>query len=368
MIRVVLALCLLVTTARAAPEDDYQAATKLATTNAAEAITAFEQLGAIRPVSAWTDNAWSEAGRLAERIGELERARKAYEQVLALTADPRLRDRARGALDRLGDTRWDAVKREHAAWNAESLRGDPQDALDQLEQLARDNPEYPDRANIWLAVARGWELEGDADRALELLREPLAKAGPQDRAKLGFAFVRIAIRRGFLDDARRTLDDLTGADRGVIAKLRERLETAEHRAWWRRGMWIAVAVFLALAGWMLRREAGSWRAAGKQLIRPPSEVVFLLPIAGVLVAIAFTGNPVVARALLGILAAGVVAAWLSGVLFTLRRLRGPIGAARAIAQSALTIAAIGCVTYLAIDRDRLLDLVEETVEHGPTAR
>lgn len=368
MIRIVVALCVLAGAAYGAPDDDYQAASKLAGASATvpSAIDAFEKLGAERPVSRWTDNAWSEAGRLAERIGELSRARHAYEQVLAVTEDRSLRDRARGGLERLGGARWDQVKREHGKWLAESLSGNPQEALGQLERLAAEHPDYPERANIQLAIAHGRELEGESARAIEVLREAFAKAEVQDRSRLGFAFVRMATRRGFLDDARVALEQLTasGADRGVIAKLRARLDTAEHRAWWRRGMWLGVAVFAALAAWMLRRETGSWRAAGKQVLRPPGEVIFLLPIAGVLVAIAFTGNPVFARAVLGILAGGVIATWISGALFEARR--GRIGAARAIVQAVLTIAAIGCVTYLAIDRDRLLDLVEETVEHGPT--
>lgn len=368
MIRVVLALCVLVGAAYGAPEDDYQAASKLAGVPATvpQAIAAFEKLGAERPVSAWTDNAWSEAARLAERIGELARARHAYEQVLAITSDRALRDRARGGLARLGGARWDEVKREHGKWLAESLSGNPQEALGQLERLVAEHPDYPDRANLQLAIAHGRELEGESARAIEVLREALATAEVQDRSRLGFAFVRLATRRGFLDDARTTLDQLAagGGDRGVIAKLRARLDTAEHRAWWRRGMWLGVAGFAALAAWLLRRDTGSWRAAGKQLLRPPGEVIFLLPIAAVIGAVAFTGNPLFARAVLGILGGGVIAAWISGALFDARR--GRIGAVRAIVQAVLTVAAIGCITYLAIDRDRLLDLVEETVEHGPT--
>jgi len=69
-----------------------------------------------------------------------------------------------------------------------------------------------------------------------------------------------------------------------------------------------------------------------------------------------------------ILGAGVIVACISGALFEAHRVRhGQIGARRASAQAVLVIGAIGSVTYLAIDRDRLLDLVEETVEHGPSA-
>jgi len=371
VIRFVLALWLL--GSRVAVADDYQAASKLAGDPATvpAAIVAFEAIGDARPTTRWTDNAWSEAGRLAERIGELERARHAYEQVLALTDDAVLRQRARATLARLGGARWDAVRREHVGWVAESMRGDPRAALTALEKLATEQPDYPDRANLWLAIARGWELDGDGERALELLRAAIAKTTGRDQAQLGFAFARIATRGGELDAATAVLDQLAAApdaDRAAIANLREHVETAARRAWIRRGMWFAVAILGGLAAFVLRRETGSWRTTARRLIRPPSEAVFLIPVAGVMVAVAMTGNPVVARALLLILGAGVIVAWISGALFEAHRVRhGQIGARRASAQAVLVIGAIGSVTYLAIDRDRLLDLVEETVEHGPSA-
>ena len=376
MIRVAVAvLCLLAARAAAEPSDEaFSAASRLAGDPATirQAIAAFEALGEARPPTRWTDNAWSEAARLAERLGELERARRAYDQVAATTDDAALRRRARAALDRLGGERWDAVRRDHARWVAESGRGDPRTALGELEQLARANPAYPQRGNLWLAIARGWEIEGEADHALEVLRQPLTTLEGRERARVGFAFVRIALRRGAVLDAETVLDDLArapDADRVAIAALREHVDTAERRAWVRRALWLVLAALAILAAFVLRRETGSWRGAGRGLVRPPSEVLFLLPVAGVLVAIAQTGNPVVARALWIITLAGVIVAWLSGVVFEAHRARtGRVGAARAIVQAAIVIGTIGSVAYLAIDRDRLLDLVEETVEHGPTQR
>jgi len=377
---VAIACCWLARLAWAEPVADdraeraFAAASRLAGEPATipQAIAAFEQLGAARPASRWTDNAWSEAGRLAIRIDQPERARAAFEQVLAITEDPVLRRRAQAALDRLGSARWDAVRRDHARWVAASLRGDPQPALLELEQLARAHPDYPEQANVWLAVARGWELEGEPERALAVLREWFARLAGPPRARLGLQLARIAIRRGELAEATGVLDRLAAepaADRATIAVLRARIETAERRAWIRRVLWVAAIAIALGAALVLRRDAGSWRAAGRHLARPPGEALFLLPVGGVLVAVGQTGNPIVARALIAIVVAGVVATWLSGALFeACRTRRARIGAVRAVAQALAMVAGVGCVTYLAIDRDRLLDLVEETVEHGPAAR
>jgi tetratricopeptide (TPR) repeat protein len=414
VIRVLVALLVLVLVAPAIadPEADADRAFRTAMQRAAsgevaQAIEQFEALGAARPITRWTDDAWAEAGRLAERTGDLARARRAYQQVIAVgdelasTAiegngagatshpsswrDVALVRRARAALARLsqatGGGRWDAVKREHdrLASRVFGSAGDPRGDLHELEALARANPEYPQVTGVWLAIAHGWEREGDGDRALELLGSLQRDAssgngfGPRtghdsarsrtaaDRQRIGFAFVRIAIRRGALAAARERLDALAavaGADRYTIGELRERLAIAEQRAWLRRLVWIALAVLGMLAAAVLRRDAGSWRAAGKALARPPIEVLFLLPIGAVMVAVAQTGNPLVA---------GLAIGWLSGAVLDVRRARaGRIGAARAIGQAVIAAAAIAGATYLAVDRDRMLDLVAETIEHGPS--
>ncbi len=365
--------------AEATAARDFQAAQRRAALAAAgdtSGLDALEALGARRPITRWTDNAWAEAARYAERAKDYARARRDLEQVIAVGTDDVLIRRAKANLARLGAAtgggRWDAVAREHErlADRVFDTRGDPREALAGLERLAREHPDYPRIAMVWLAIAQGLEREGEGDRALELLGEVRPPAA--DRERVGLAFARLAIRRGELADARARLDQIDaapGADRFAIAEVRAHLETAEWRARARIAMWIVLAVLVGIAAFALRRDTGSWRAAGRRLLRPPVEAVFLLPVGAVLIAVSRTGNPLVARALLGIVLAGIAVAWLSGALLEAHRARhGRIAASRAALHVVLALAAIASATYLSVDRDRMLDLVDQTIEHGPAPR
>src|SRR5690349_12491981 len=59
------------------------------------AIDVLEALGAQRPITRWSDDAWSEAARLAERTGDFTRERRDLEQVVAIATDEALARRAR---------------------------------------------------------------------------------------------------------------------------------------------------------------------------------------------------------------------------------------------------------------------------------
>ncbi|MEO8705156.1 MAG: hypothetical protein ABI867_34240 [Kofleriaceae bacterium] len=379
MIRIVVIAVVVVAriaTASADPDADADAAHRAALVRERAgdpgAIDAYEALGAARPVTRWTDNAWVDAARLAERTGDFARARRALEQAIAIGSDATLVQRARGDLARLeaatGNGRWDAVARDHDRLASEIYGGgDPGEALAQLEQLVRANPDYPRAASAYLVLGQGWEREARPGRAVELLR-----AGrPSDPARIGLAIARISIRRGELADAGAELDRLTAApgfDRASIDNVRGKLAIASRRSWIRRLLWLVLAGAALAAGVLLRREAGSWRAALRTLARPPVEVVFLFPVGAVLAGVGQTGNPVVAKALLAIVIAGLAVAWLSGALLEARRSRGSIGGTRAVIQAVIAAGVVACAAYLAIDRDRLLDLVEETVQHGPIPR
>jgi hypothetical protein len=98
-------------------------------------------------------------------------------------------------------------------------------------------------------------------------------------------------------------------------------------------------------------------------------VLFLVPIGLVLAAVARTGNPLVADAVAAICGVGIAIAWISGALLEAARARrGALGAPRALLQAALAAIAVVSAAYLAVDRDRMIDLVVETWEHGPAPR
>ena len=383
--------------AHADPESDADAAFRAAQARAAAgdagAIDALEAIGAAQPVTRWTDNAWLEAGRLAEHAGDYARARRDLEQAIATANDELSAKRARGELalvERAAGqgAQWSAVAAEHDRLEQRVLAGgDPKPAVRELEALIEKNPGYPRAALAMLLVAHAHEGEGDADAALAWLDRAQAVARPSDRVFVRAELVHALIRAGDLSRARDEIERLAamvredgrsvaeparegrGADaRPVAAELRRELAHAERRRSLRWGLWGALAVIAALSVLALRRAAGSWRAAGRRIVRPPVELYYLAPIAVVLVIIAATGNPLVARAVRVIAIAGAAVTWISGSILDAVRARGRVRFSRAAIHAVLAVIAVGAVAYLAVDRDRMIDLVIETWHSGPQAR
>jgi hypothetical protein len=361
------AVMLVVRVAAAAPDDD--AAARFREAAAQGDVAALEQLGAERPLTRWSDDAWAEAARLALRTSDFARARAALEQVIAIGSDAQLVRRAKNDLARIagftgGGGEWTAVAAEHERVVSSLGRGgDPKPALEQLEQLVRANPGYPRAPMVMVALAQGWEREGDADRAIRWLREAARVATVLgDQQRIGAELVRTLIRTGALANAERELIALArSASPGVVITLRDELARAELR---RSVRWImagVLAVLAFVAALALRRAAGSWCAALRRLLRPPTEVMFIVPIGAVVVGFALTGNPLIARTVLAIVIAGVVTSWLSGAILDGRT---QVKLARAAGHAALAFVAIVASVYLAVDRGHVIDFIIETWHRG----
>lgn len=175
--------------------------------------------------------------------------------------------------------------------------------------------------------ARDWTLA-------EQLAQKLPTDGEVDRA----------VREGILTDIER-------------GRFRDRLYLA---AW--VGMFAAIAALLAsLAEAMLR---GGWR---RPALRPPIEVLFFAPIAAVIAAASFTTHWAIAPAVLWITIAGLLLAWLSGAALDLARTRGRAVRARSVLHVLACAVGIVSVGYIALVRDGLLDMLEETMRYGPGA-
>jgi hypothetical protein len=100
-------------------------------------------------------------------------------------------------------------------------------------------------------------------------------------------------------------------------------------------------------------------------VRPPLELLFLAPVAAVLVGVALTAHRMIAPAVLILSAGGLVLAGLSGAALDLLRARGRPLRRRALLHAALCVAGVTALLYIALMRDDLLDLVIETVRFGP---
>lgn len=347
--------------------DAFKAAEAKAVADDPSATDAFEAIGRAVPVTRWSDDAWTEAARAAERAGDLARASRDLEQALAITTDDTLARRARGDLARLvkrtGDGAFAAVAASHDRLVARIQdRGDPKPALRELGALVAANPKYPRAATAMLALAHGWERDGAFDTAHAWLVRAQAAAGEDEHERVAAELARFATRAGEFAEAEAAIATLH--DHELAVELTTRLDSARTRHALRSVLWIVLALVAAAAAFTLRRSSASWRSALRRLARPPTEVVFLIPIAIVIALVAATGNPLVARAVRAILIVGLVVAWISGALLASPRpSRG-----RLIAHMIAVAMAVIAASYLAIDRDRMIDLVVETWRSGPQPR
>ncbi len=352
----VLALCAV---AHADPEHDadlaFHRADDRAIVGDPAALDQLEAIGAARPITRWTDDAWLEAARLAETLGDLPRARRDLDAALAVTSDPLLARRASAALARLTPLEsWTAIDDAHQALVDRIQRpaGDPKLALCELGAVVLASPGYPRALAAMLALARGWERDGAIDAARTWLdRAAHLQLSPADREHVTAERARFELRGGETTIARESIAALR--DPHLRAQLDHELARADWRRRFRMISWLVLAALALAAIVGLVRRRASWRA----MLVPPVEVLFLAPIAAVLIGVATTGNPLVARAVRVISIAGVAVAWIAAAL-------GKASVLRAV----LAAIAVSAATYLACDHDRMIDIVIETWHSGPVAR
>jgi hypothetical protein len=342
--------------------------------DAAGAMVDFEAIAAELPQSAWADDALVEAGRLADRLGDGERARRDFAAAIDRYPGGRAARIASAELARL-DARtaggaWVDVAAAHDAVVAAVGRyGDPTPHLERLEALVIANPAYPRgaAARIWLGDR--WAQQGAWNRALRWFRDAAAVA--TDPALGRRAAVREIEALAALDrhaDARAAIERLAGdpdADPAAIARVRDGVATAQRRYRFRIAAWIAlggVAILLVLALW---RAAGSVAAAARAAIRPPSEVLYAVPVVAIVALASAAGNPLVGRAVRWIAIGGVAIAWLSGAALAAAARRDAISGARVALHAVAAVVAVSAIAYIAIVDDRLIDMVLETWKHGP---
>ncbi len=125
--------------------------------------------------------------------------------------------------------------------------------------------------------------------------------------------------------------------------------------------WIAL---IGALGAMVGSLAVAARRA-KRRPRLPAELIFLGPVALVLIGVAFTAHRVIAPAVATIAGGGLVFASLSGATLDLMRAAGRPIRLRAVSHIATCALAVACLVYIAMMRDGLLDMLLETVRFGP---
>jgi hypothetical protein len=154
------------------------------------------------------------------------------------------------------------------------------------------------------------------------------------------------------------LDGAAAAYREVDSLARTPGEQAMARA-----AWAVLGVFVLLMVGSARRGAGSMGAAWRGLARPPTEALYLLPVAALLAAAAQTEHVLLGHAVTIVALGGVGVAWLNGATLALQP--PPLGRGRALLHLVLCVAAIVALGVIAVLREQLVDLLAETWRHGP---
>ncbi len=101
-------------------------------------------------------------------------------------------------------------------------------------------------------------------------------------------------------------------------------------------------------------------------LRPPTEVLFLAPVALVLTALAFASRAIVTPAVAQISGVGVAFAWLSGTTLDMLRSRGRPARLRSVLHVLACAAGAVAIGYIAIVHGGLVELLAETVQAGPS--
>lgn len=271
--------------------------------------------------------------RLREQLGEDGRyARQAAELAALVAGADRL---APAEVDRraraLTEAAWPGAP-EAALWHAEWLR--------RTKRLAEAGAQFAAIAARWPGSPHAIEaLRGAAGSALD--------AHDWARAK----------------DLARRLPAVEPADRVLREELLDAAASGRRRARWYAIAWLAVAG--AVGGLAGSFAEALYRTPKPRRVRPPLELLFLAPVAAVLVGVALTAHRMIAPAVLLLCAGGLVLAGLSGAALDLLRARGRPLRRRAVLHAVLCVAAVTALLYIALMRDDLLDLVIETVRSGP---
>ncbi|HEY0193618.1 MAG TPA: hypothetical protein VGC42_21020 [Kofleriaceae bacterium] len=126
----------------------------------------------------------------------------------------------------------------------------------------------------------------------------------------------------------------------------------------------ALAAFLAELGFALHRTPPGQR---RRALRPPVEIIYLAPVAAVLIGVAITANRLIAPAVATISLGGLTLAWLSGAALDQRRRLHRHHRARSLVHILLCLLSVAALLYIALTRDALIDALIETVRFGPDA-
>lgn len=274
------------------------------------------------------------AERRIEKLGAVRGHEELAARMAALIAHADERPRA--------EVLYEADKLATEAWP-----GAPDAALWLADWLCRTH-QFRDAQSRYAAIPQKWH---DTEQARTAQRNAAGCA--LDAKDFGLAHT--------LADQLPVRDDVDAAVKAELlaaarqGRVRERIYTA---AW--------IALVLAIVGLLASLADACLRGGRKRPpLSPPIEVLFLAPVALVVVVGSYLSQRTIAPAVMRISVTGLALAYLSGVTLDVLRGRGLSVRLRAILHVLACAAAVVAVGYIAITREGLIDMFAETVKYGP---
>ena len=341
---------------------------------AAEQFSAVAEDAPGDPIAA--DALFSAAKLFEERLGDPARALVLYQRLYQRYPDSRTALAARRRADAIAsDSNRDgiaALARFNSILQRFPENGERESVL-QMEALLADYPDWAGRprALLWLAAVD--QRAGRHEQAMARYVEAIDAARASDRPYLFEAYRGagdVALARGHFAEAEAYYRQMPVAgDPSRQRSLADSLAAVDRERLRSQLYYIALAIVVAVVIGLcasLRWAAQSWRQAAACLRGVPTEVLFMVPIAALLIGASLTSHYAIGPAVATICVGGVVVTWLSGAALDAGQScrSGPKGWLLPV-HAAATALAVMAVCYIALHQGHLIDMLIETVRFGP---
>ena len=340
-----------------------------------QAVQALASLAKDYPHHDLADDALFLAGQTCEdKLGDPARAAELFRRLVELYPDSRSALGASRRLNKLeagidasggGD---EALARFTVLMSVTTELGSDE-SLRRAQAIIDDFPEWKERHRVHAWAGFVLRRLGRLEEARQQFLAAARVQPPGDHSDSGLrSAAAVAVDLGDFDHAEELLARVarTGdsASRRALEDVQRSLERARLRARLYQASFAIMGLVLLVLLASLRLASGSMGRALGNLVRPPTEVIYLIPVLVLLVILATTGHKDIGPAVAIVCSAGLIVTWLSGVgLRADKRRRNGRIVLHAAACSAFVIAAC----YVALHRTPLIDLIITTVRFGPEA-
>ena len=354
------------------------AAELIAGENFAAAATLLLGIAEQQPRGELADDALFAAAQLhEEKLGDPLRALTLYDRILADYPDSRAAlaasRRARLLRDELGpDGSGAGPLAAFTAIQHSFTESGAAASVKRVEELLDKYPSWSGRprALLWLADLHG--KEGNSDAAIDRYVEAATAAPGSSVAFAGYRGAGgVALAADRFDDAERyfRLMPING-DPSRQRDFEHALLLLDHARLRARFYQLAFIILFVIAGALglaLWRSTGSARAGLARLTRPPTECIYMAPIATLFILAGYGHPDSIGPAVALICVVSFAFIWLSGAGLDAAGAAHQRMGRRVAAHIFATLLAVTAICYIAVHRTRLIDQILTTVRFGPDA-